>query len=103
MLSACSHAGIVNAGLAARDHYPGVPVDLVLGGFHLAGRAMEERITATVNDLDSLVGPRIVAPGHCTGWRAKAALADRFSPGRYAASVVGSRFLLRAPADPPPG
>ena len=99
VLSACSHAGIVNAGLAARDHYPGLPIDLVLGGFHLAGRAMEERITATVNDLEALLEPRIVAPGHCTGWRAKAALADRFAPGRYAPSVVGSRFLLRAPAD----
>jgi 7,8-dihydropterin-6-yl-methyl-4-(beta-D-ribofuranosyl)aminobenzene 5'-phosphate synthase len=97
VLSACSHAGVVNACLAARDHYPDTPVDLVLGGFHLAGGAMERRIEATLQDLDKLIEPRVVAPGHCTGWRAKAALADRFAPGRYAPSVVGARYRLRAP------
>ena len=96
VLSACSHAGIVNACLAARDHYPGTPVDLVLGGYHLAGAAMEQRIPATVGDLDELVQPRIVAPAHCTAWRAKAALAGRFAPGRYAPSSVGTRYLLTA-------
>jgi 7,8-dihydropterin-6-yl-methyl-4-(beta-D-ribofuranosyl)aminobenzene 5'-phosphate synthase len=97
VLSACSHAGVVNACLAARDHYPDTPVDLVLGGFHLAGGAMEQRIDPTLQDLDKLVEPGLVAPGHCTGWRAKAALADRFAPGRYAPSAVGARYALRAP------
>jgi 7,8-dihydropterin-6-yl-methyl-4-(beta-D-ribofuranosyl)aminobenzene 5'-phosphate synthase len=96
VLSACSHAGVVNACLAARDHYPDTPIDLVLGGFHLAGVAMEQRIEATINDLDQLVQPGVVAPGHCTGWRAKAALADRFAPGRYAPSLVGARYVLTA-------
>jgi 7,8-dihydropterin-6-yl-methyl-4-(beta-D-ribofuranosyl)aminobenzene 5'-phosphate synthase len=97
VLSACSHAGIVNACLGARSHYPGADVDLVLGGFHLAGATMEQRIEATVTDLAERVGPRLLAPGHCTGWRAKAALADRFAPGRYAPSVVGTTYLLRRP------
>jgi hypothetical protein len=44
--------------------------------------------------LDELVEPRILAPGHCTGWRAKAALADRFAPDRYAPSLVGTRYVL---------
>ena len=70
--------------------------DLLLGGFHLAGGAMERRIEATVDDLDHLVRPGIVAPGHCTGWRAKAALAARFSPDRYSPSVVGSTYVLAA-------
>ena len=100
VLSACSHAGIVNACLSAREHYGDTPVDLVLGGFHLAGAAMEPRIGATVDDLDQLVDPSIVGPAHCTGWRAKAALADRFAPGRYAPSVVGARYHLTAPAPP---
>jgi 7,8-dihydropterin-6-yl-methyl-4-(beta-D-ribofuranosyl)aminobenzene 5'-phosphate synthase len=100
VLSACSHAGIVNACLAARDQYDGAPLDLVLGGYHLAGAVMEQRIEATRDDLDSVVAPRIVAPGHCTGWRAKAALAARFAPGRYAPSVVGARFLLAATNGP---
>ena len=99
VLSACSHAGIVNACLGARSHYPELDIDLVLGGFHLAGALMEQRIDATATDLFEVVRPRIVAPGHCTGWRAKAALADRFAPGRYAPSVVGTTFFLTAQAD----
>ena len=77
---------------------PDVDTDLVLGGFHLAGAVMEQRIDATATDLADLVRPRILAPGHCTGWRAKAALAKRFAPGRYAPSVVGTSFFLDAPA-----
>ena len=96
VLSACSHAGVVNACLGAQDRFPGSPIDVVLGGYHLAGGPMEPRIQPTVDDLDTLIRPRIVAPGHCTGWRAKAALADRFAPGRYGPSVVGTSYVLRA-------
>jgi 7,8-dihydropterin-6-yl-methyl-4-(beta-D-ribofuranosyl)aminobenzene 5'-phosphate synthase len=95
VLSACSHAGIVNACLDARRLLPDRPVDTVLGGYHLAGAVMEQRIDATIDDLDRLISPRIVAPGHCTGWRAKAALADRFTPGRYVPSLVGMTYYLK--------
>ncbi len=97
VLSACSHAGIVNACLAAQAHYPEIPVDVVLGGYHLAGSAMEPRIGPTVQDLAERIAPAVVAPGHCTGWRAKAALVARFAPGHYAPSVVGSTYVLTAP------
>ena len=83
-----------------RTAYPDVDIDLVLGGFHLAGATMEQRIAATAADLFDIVRPRILAPGHCTGWRAKAALAERFAPGRYAPSVVGTSFFLHAPEQP---
>jgi 7,8-dihydropterin-6-yl-methyl-4-(beta-D-ribofuranosyl)aminobenzene 5'-phosphate synthase len=96
VLSACSHAGIVNACLGAKQHFPDTPVDLVLGGYHLAGKAMEARIEQTVQDLAERIAPRLVAPGHCTGWRAKARLAQSFAPGRYAPSVVGTMYRLRA-------
>ncbi len=96
VLSACSHAGVVNACLGAKTLFPDTPIDVVLGGYHLAGGAMEARIPETVRDLANLIEPAIVAPGHCTGWRAKAALADAFSPGRYGPSVVGTRYKLAA-------
>jgi len=96
VLSACSHAGIVNACLGAKQHFPDTPIDLVLGGYHLAGKAMEQRIESTVGDLERRIGPRLVAPGHCTGWRAKAKLAHAFAPGRYAPSVVGTLYRLNA-------
>jgi len=96
VLSACSHAGIVNACLQARALFPDSRIDAVLGGYHLAGKAMEARIDATVGDLKARIDPRLVAPGHCTGWRAKAALAGAFAPGRYAPSVVGTLYRLKA-------
>ncbi|MBI2319465.1 MAG: MBL fold metallo-hydrolase [Betaproteobacteria bacterium] len=96
VFSACSHAGIINACLSAKTQFAHLPVDLVLGGFHLAGKAMEPRIAPTVRDLETRIGPRLVAPGHCTGWRAKVNLAHAFAPGRYAPSVVGTRYRLSA-------
>lgn len=94
VLSSCSHAGIVNVALGAKARSPGLPLDLLLGGYHLAGKAMEGRIGPTVRDLLGLAHPRVVAPGHCTGWRAKVALAKAFAPERYAPSVVGSTYQL---------
>ena len=95
ILSACSHAGVVNACLDARAAFPGSGVDVVLGGYHLAGPGMEDRIGDTVRDLVALVGPAVIAPGHCTGWRAKTELQRAF-PGRYGPSVVGSAYALAA-------
>ena len=98
VLSACSHAGIINAATAASS-LSDAPLDLVLGGYHLSGGAMEQRIPETVEALRAL-DPQLVAPGHCTGWRAKAALANEFSPsGRYAPSVVGTRYRLTGSAE----
>jgi 7,8-dihydropterin-6-yl-methyl-4-(beta-D-ribofuranosyl)aminobenzene 5'-phosphate synthase len=96
VLSACSHAGIVNACLGAKVAFDNAPIDVALGGYHLAGKAMESRIGPTVRDLDARISPRVVAPGHCTGWRAKAELSRAFAPGRYAPSVVGSWYRLAA-------
>jgi 7,8-dihydropterin-6-yl-methyl-4-(beta-D-ribofuranosyl)aminobenzene 5'-phosphate synthase len=96
VFSACSHAGIVNVGVEALRLLPDRQIDLLLGGFHLAGRAVEERIASTVTDLADLVAPRIVSPGHCTGWRAAGALATAFGPSGFASCVVGTRFILEA-------
>ena len=75
----------------------GQPIDLLLGGYHLSGKAMEARIETTVRDLRERIRPRLVAPGHCTGWRAKVALAQAFAPDRYGPSAVGTAYTLRAP------
>ena len=96
VFTACSHAGVVNVGLEAQRLLPEQPVDLLLGGYHLAGSTVEDRIEPTVRDLSTLIEPRIVAPGHCTGWRAAAALANAFGPSGYAPSAVGTRYLLNA-------
>jgi 7,8-dihydropterin-6-yl-methyl-4-(beta-D-ribofuranosyl)aminobenzene 5'-phosphate synthase len=96
VFTACSHAGVVNVGLETRRLLPDQPIGLLLGGFHLAGAAVEDRIEPTVRDLADVVKPRIVAPGHCTGWRGATALVNAFGPARFAPSVVGARYLINA-------
>ncbi|EFJ49653.1 hypothetical protein VOLCADRAFT_89597 [Volvox carteri f. nagariensis] len=93
VLSGCSHAGIVNVVRHVKG-LSGEPVFGVMGGLHLAGGKMEGRIPETVAALREL-NPARVFGGHCTGWRAKialaAALSDRFQP-----MSVGSTYTFLA-------
>ncbi len=41
-------------------------------------------------EVEPRIEPRLVTPGHCAGWRAKAKLAVTFASGRYEPSVVGT-------------
>ena len=94
VFSSCSHAGIVNVCLDAQTNFPEVPIDMVTGGYHLSGKKMETKIDETIADLKEIINPRLIAPGHCTGLRGKARLMDAFSPGRFAPSVVGTKYRL---------
>jgi len=91
VLTACSHAGLINVLTAARARFPTTPIFGVLGGFHLSG-ATEAIIPQTV---DALAGfdLSLIAAAHCTGWRATAALATRFGD-KVVPSAVGKRFSL---------
>jgi 7,8-dihydropterin-6-yl-methyl-4-(beta-D-ribofuranosyl)aminobenzene 5'-phosphate synthase len=90
VLTACSHAGVVNVLAEARDRFPGVKLHAVLGGLHLSG--LNERIipqtVAALRDFDL----DIIAAGHCTGWRAMTALANAFGEGKLAPLAVGKRM-----------
>ena len=55
VLTACCHTGVVNVGLEARRLQPDQPVDVLLGGYHLAGSTVGDRIETTVRDLKQLV------------------------------------------------
>lgn len=89
VFSACSHAGIVNVLTHARATSPSVPLWGAMGGLHLSG-ATEPIIPDTVADLKRF-GLGVLAPGHCTGWRAMAALA-RAAGDILAPSAVGKRY-----------
>ncbi len=65
VFSACSHAGIINVCKAATERLDS-SLTAVLGGFHLAGSSVDDRIDATVNALKEL-DPDILLAGHCTG------------------------------------
>jgi 7,8-dihydropterin-6-yl-methyl-4-(beta-D-ribofuranosyl)aminobenzene 5'-phosphate synthase len=73
ILSGCAHAGIVNTIIYAQQ-LTGTHVHAILGGFHLAGKDFEPRINRTIKFLIK-VKPAIIAPAHCTGWRATQAIA----------------------------
>jgi len=91
VFTACSHAGLNNVLLHAHSLAPGVPLYGVFGGLHLAG-ATEKIIPETVADLKAL-NPRLIAAGHCTGWRAMSAMAKAFGD-ELVPLAVGKRYVL---------
>jgi 7,8-dihydropterin-6-yl-methyl-4-(beta-D-ribofuranosyl)aminobenzene 5'-phosphate synthase len=91
VFSACSHAGLINVLTHARDTFPQVPLYGVMGGLHLSG-VTEKAIPDTVADLKKF-GLKMLAPGHCTGWRALSVMAREFGD-ELAPSAVGKRYLI---------
>lgn len=92
VFSACSHAGIINVLRHARATFPDTPLHAAIGGFHLAG-GNEAIIPQTVEALKSFSLP-VIAAGHCTGWRAQAALAHAFDNSALAPTAVGKAYIF---------
>ncbi|OAX79170.1 hypothetical protein ACJ72_06512 [Emergomyces africanus] len=93
VFSGCSHAGIVNATnhaieLIGKDNQQ-PPLYAVFGGYHLA-TSEKAHIEATVRDL-KLLDPKVLLPGHCSGWRVKFEI-EKEMPGRLLPSSVGHRL-----------
>jgi len=92
VFTGCSHAGVVNTARHAVDMAGGsVPLYAVVGGFHLAD-AEPPQLEATIRDLKAL-GPKVLMPGHCSGWRIKHMI-ETESPGWLAPSTVGTKFTF---------
>jgi 7,8-dihydropterin-6-yl-methyl-4-(beta-D-ribofuranosyl)aminobenzene 5'-phosphate synthase len=92
VLSACSHAGIVNVLHHVRESFPGEPLFAAMGGLHLSGEN-EAIIPETVRDLAGF-GLSHLFPAHCTGWRAVAALERAFGEPMVAPAAVGKIYAL---------
>ena len=92
VFTACSHAGVVNVLRHTRQSFPSIPLYGVAGGFHLSA-ANEKIIPETIEDLGTF-GLSIIAPGHCTGWRAINALARAFGENVVIPSAVGKTYSL---------
>jgi 7,8-dihydropterin-6-yl-methyl-4-(beta-D-ribofuranosyl)aminobenzene 5'-phosphate synthase len=90
VLTACSHAGVVNVMTHARDCFPGVKLHTVLGGLHLSG-PNERIIPQTVKALQDFE-LEVIAAGHCTGWRAMSALNNAFGDKKLVPLAVGKRL-----------
>jgi 7,8-dihydropterin-6-yl-methyl-4-(beta-D-ribofuranosyl)aminobenzene 5'-phosphate synthase len=92
VFSACSHAGIVNVLNQARVDFPDRPLHGVIGGFHLAG-GNEAIIPQTIEAMKPFA-LSVIAAGHCTGWRAQAALAEAFGQAVLAPTAAGKTYTF---------
>ncbi|OBZ67114.1 hypothetical protein A0H81_12902 [Grifola frondosa] len=88
IFSACSHAGIVNVVKDAVAKFSR-PIHMIIGGLHLAGPELVERIEPTVNFLANQMrpAPTYVLPMHCSGFAAKVALESALGQGCVPAGV----------------
>jgi 7,8-dihydropterin-6-yl-methyl-4-(beta-D-ribofuranosyl)aminobenzene 5'-phosphate synthase len=93
VITGCGHAGVINTLRFARKLTGIDQVYAVVGGFHLATPAFEPIIWPTVEALAEL-GPQVVVPAHCTGWRATHALAAAF-PDAFIPGSVATRYILQ--------
>jgi 7,8-dihydropterin-6-yl-methyl-4-(beta-D-ribofuranosyl)aminobenzene 5'-phosphate synthase len=98
ILSGCGHAGVVNIlryaqALTGIDH-----VHAFVGGMHLTGGIFEPIIPRTIDEV-AAIGPDLLVPGHCTGWKATHLLAARL-PDAYLPANVGTRYHFTAPEEP---
>jgi 7,8-dihydropterin-6-yl-methyl-4-(beta-D-ribofuranosyl)aminobenzene 5'-phosphate synthase len=91
VFSACSHAGLINVLTHARSCFPSIPLYGAMGGLHLSG-INERVIPETVADLKKF-GLKLLAPGHCTGWRALSQMAREFRD-ELVPSAVGKKYLI---------
>jgi 7,8-dihydropterin-6-yl-methyl-4-(beta-D-ribofuranosyl)aminobenzene 5'-phosphate synthase len=92
VLSSCSHAGVINV-LKHAQRLTGIDhVHAFVGGLHLTGGLFEPIIPRTIGEL-AAIGPEIIVPGHCTGWKATHELARQL-PQAYLQTSVGTRLHL---------
>jgi 7,8-dihydropterin-6-yl-methyl-4-(beta-D-ribofuranosyl)aminobenzene 5'-phosphate synthase len=93
VFTACSHAGVVNVLTDARATFSDTPLYAVVGGLHLSGKGPEKIIPETVRNLASF-DLKMIAPGHCTGWRAVNALINAFGEDVVVPSAVGKLYIF---------
>jgi 7,8-dihydropterin-6-yl-methyl-4-(beta-D-ribofuranosyl)aminobenzene 5'-phosphate synthase len=91
VLSGCAHAGIVNTVDYACQISGVERVYAILGGFHLA-HASQDDLAQTIQSLQQ-VDPALVAPCHCTGLKALAAIASQM-PKSFVEAAVGTTYIL---------
>jgi len=92
VLSGCAHAGIINTVTYAQQITGTERVYAVMGGFHLAGKTFENRIQPTIEELHR-INPKLIAPSHCTGWKAMCAIAKTF-PEAFVSNSVGNLYKI---------
>lgn len=73
VITGCSHSGILNMVETAKQEFAGIPIKMVIGGFHLM-LSGDDTMAGTKEDVEEigremlrLVGSGTTYSGHCTG------------------------------------
>ena len=91
VVSGCAHSGIVNTVNYAIEISGVARVWAILGGFHLA-RSPEDELALTVEAIKKFE-PELIAPSHCTGFKAMCRFAAEM-PETFIYGVVGTKYLF---------
>jgi 7,8-dihydropterin-6-yl-methyl-4-(beta-D-ribofuranosyl)aminobenzene 5'-phosphate synthase len=94
VLTGCGHGGAVNIVRHAMRLTGVSRLHALIGGLHLSGPAFEPLISPTTSALTEFA-PDLLAPGHCTGWRAQHALAAAL-PAAWVQGSTGTTYRLSA-------
>jgi len=94
VLSGCAHADIVNTVRYAREVTGVEAVHVVMGGFHLSGRAFESIIDRTTEELMQ-IAPTYVIPTHCTGRKAIMTI-EQAMPEQFVLNMSGTKLTFSA-------
>jgi 7,8-dihydropterin-6-yl-methyl-4-(beta-D-ribofuranosyl)aminobenzene 5'-phosphate synthase len=92
VIAGCSHAGIINTLLYARQISGTEKIHAVLGGFHLTDVPFEPVVRKTIRELLQM-NPALVVPMHCTGRDAVNHFEKAF-PDAFILNSVGSTYTL---------
>ena len=93
VISGCAHAGIINTVKHAQKVTGTDKVHAVLGGFHLTGPLFEPIIAPTIGEMKK-IGPDVVVPMHCTGWKAINQFAQEM-PEQFTLNTVGTTYIFQ--------
>jgi 7,8-dihydropterin-6-yl-methyl-4-(beta-D-ribofuranosyl)aminobenzene 5'-phosphate synthase len=92
VIGGCSHAGIINTVRHIQKVAGTDKVHAVLGGFHLSGPIFEPIVGQTIQEMKK-IGPALVVPMHCTGWKAINQFA-REMPEQFVLNSVGTTYVF---------
>ena len=93
VIGGCSHSGIINTVKHVQKVARTSKVHAVLGGFHLTGGIFEPIIGPTIEETKK-IGPDLVVPMHCTGWKAINQFAE-VMPEQFLFSTVGTTYVFQ--------
>lgn len=92
VIASCSHRGVLNSVLRAREVSGVDKVHAVIGGFHLVRPRTADEARRTVAEF-AQIDPTWIIPMHCTG-EAFIAEALRVLPDKVVRPYVGNRFTF---------